>query len=212
MQAMTPEFQQRIEALFQSARGLDPADRPSFLDRACGENLSLRQEVESRLSAHGQESENRPTDPEVATEILPDKLGALIGQSVAHYKILSLLGRGGMGEVYLAQDTKLGRRVALKLLPLSLNTDEDRLKRFAREARSASALNHPNVSVIHEIGETNDGRHFIAMEHIVGRTLRRRLNEGPVSVNEAINITLQVASALTAAHDAGVVHRDVKPE
>lgn len=210
---MTLEFQQRIETLLQSALGLEPAERPSFLDRACQGNSSLRQEVESRLSAHEQASEiGRATQPEVATEILQDKFGALIGQSVAHYKILSLLGRGGMGEVYLAQDTRLGRKVALKLLPTSLNSDEDRLKRFAREARSASALNHPNVSVIHEIGETDDGRHFIAMEHIEGRTLRRRLNEGPVSVNEAINITLQVASALTAAHDAGVVHRDVKPE
>lgn len=199
--------------LFQSALGLDPAERPSFLDRACGGNLSLRQEVESRLSAHGQTNETRPDSGlEVATEIMQGKLGALIGQSVAHYRILSLLGRGGMGEVYLAQDTKLGRRVALKLLPISLNKDEDRLKRFAREARSASALNHPNVSVIHEIGETDDGRHFIAMEHIEGRTLRRRLNEGPVTLDEAIRITLQVASALTAAHDAGVIHRDVKPE
>src|SRR5258708_22533291 len=151
MHPMLPEVQQRIETLFQSALGLDPAERPSFLDHACDGNLSLRQEVESRLSALGQASKTGHASPDAATEILQDKFGALIGQSVAHYRVLSLLGRGGMGEVYLAQDTKLGRRVALKLLSKSLGGDEERLKRFARDARSASALNHPNVSVIHEI-------------------------------------------------------------
>src|SRR6266550_3868663 len=117
-----------------------------------------------------------------------------------------------MGEVYLAQDSKLGRKVALKLLPPAFSNDEDRLRRFEREARSASALNHPNVCVIYEIGETEDGRHFIAMEHVDGLTLRHRLIAGSLTLAEAINIATQTASALAAAHKAGVVHRDIKPE
>lgn len=124
---------------------------------------------------------------------------ALVGRSIAHYKIFSLLGHGGMGEVYLANDTKLGRRVALKLLS---KQDKRRLRRFEVEARSASALNHPNVCVVHEIGETPDGRHFITMEHIVGNTLRQRLKAGPLPAAEAVEIALQITSALEAAHAA----------
>src|SRR5687768_13396819 len=147
-----------------------------------------------------------------AGETLATDPPGLIGKSIAHYKIISLLGKGGMGEVYLAQDTRLGRKVALKLLPLPLSKDKDRLRRFEREARSASALNHPNVCVVHEIGETPDGRRFIAMEYINGLTLRQRLLKGPLTLTESIDIALQSASALAAAHEAGVVHRDIKPE
>jgi serine/threonine protein kinase len=211
--AVSAESQQRIKALVQSALELDPADRPSFLDQVCAGDLFLRQEVESLLSEHIQKGEPASAPGlEAATEILRADASAIIGRSIAHYKILSLLGRGGMGEVYLAHDTKLGRKVAVKLLPMSLNNDEERLRRFEREARSASALNHPNACVIHEVGETEEGRHFIAMEYIEGITLRRRLKEGPVKLAEAINVALEVASALAAAHQAGVVHRDIKPE
>jgi serine/threonine-protein kinase len=207
------EFRQQIEAVYQSALRVDPMKRPSYLDQACGANLSLRQEVESLLSASDfATTRSQSTPSEVATELIDQRSGTLIGQSIAHYKIMSLLGRGGMGEVYLAHDSRLGRNVALKLLPKSLNEDEDRLKRFAREARSASALNHPNVSVIHEIGETENGRRFIAMEHIEGITLRQRLKQGPIELRDAVSIAQQVAAALMAAHKAGVVHRDIKPE
>src|SRR5437588_3318467 len=215
MQAMplTPEVRAQIEAVYHLALKIDPTRRPSFLDEACGANSSLRQEVESLLSAHEIETAHSQSAPsEVATEILGQKPATLIGQSISHYKILSLLGRGGMGEVYLAHDTKLGRNVALKLLPKSLHADEDRLKRFAREARSASALNHPNVCVIYEIGEAEEGRRFIAMEHIEGLTLRQRLRQGPIPLSDAVGIAQQVAAALVAAHKAGVVHRDIKPE
>ena len=133
------------------------------------------------------------------------------GQRIGHYEIVSMLGKGGMGEVYLAQDHRLGRRVALKFLPLSFTKDADRLRRFEREAQAASALNHPNILTIHEIAEV-DGHRFIATEFIDGETLRQRIATGPLRVNEALHIVEQVASALAEAHGAGIIHRDIKPE
>jgi serine/threonine protein kinase len=210
---VTPERWQQIKALFQTAVELAPADRATFLNRVCGEGDSLRREVESLLAQHERAGSFISSPPhEIMAEMIVDEPGATVGQSIKQYKIVSLLGKGGMGEVYLAHDTKLNRKVALKLLPVSLSKDEERLRRFKQEARAASALNHPNVCVIHEIGETDDGRHFIAMEYIDGVTLRHRLVEGSLKLSEAIEITIQTASALTAAHEAGVVHRDIKPE
>ncbi|SRR6266567_2124890 len=209
--AKSPELQRKIEALFRSALELDPAKRASFLDRACGGDYSLRQEIEALLSADAQAAATPAPFLDAQSKPHPD-VGAMIGQTIAHYKISSFLGRGGMGEVYLAQDTRLGRKVALKLLPTSLTNDEERLRRFEREARSASALSHPNVCVIHEIGESADGRPYIAMEYIDGETLRRRFAGGPLKLSEAVDIARQAASALSAAHNAGVVHRDIKPE
>ncbi len=214
MQAMaaSPELRQRIQAVYESALQVNPNEWPSFLDKNCGGNDLLRREVESLLSDH-QSTAVDAAAAELSTQIfLEEKSDLLVGQTLLHYKILSLLGKGGMGEVYLAYDTKLARNVALKLLPKSLSADEDRLRRFAREARSASALNHPNVCVIHDIGETQDGRHYIAMEHIEGVTLRTRLKQGPVPLDEALRITEQIAAALETAHTAGVIHRDIKPE
>jgi serine/threonine protein kinase len=133
------------------------------------------------------------------------------GQRIDQYEIISLLGKGGMGEVYLAQDHRLGRKVALKFLPSSFTTDADRLRRFEREARAASALNHPNILTIHEVGEA-DGHKFIATEFIDGETLRQKIAAGPLKVNEALHIVEQVTSALADAHGAGIIHRDIKPE
>jgi serine/threonine protein kinase/Tfp pilus assembly protein PilF len=133
------------------------------------------------------------------------------GQTIGHYEILSPLGKGGMGEVYLVQDTKLGRKVALKFLSAAFTTNQDRLRRFEQEARSASALNHPNILTIHEIGEA-DGRRFIATEFIDGETLRQRIIGGSLRFTEALNIAEQMGSALAAAHAAGIIHRDIKPE
>jgi serine/threonine protein kinase/Tfp pilus assembly protein PilF len=133
------------------------------------------------------------------------------GTKLGRYEIRSQLGTGGMGEVYLAQDTKLDRKVALKILPPNLAEDNDRMSRFVREAKSASALNHPNIITIHEIGEI-DGLHFIATEYIEGETLKTRLATESLSLKSAIEIALQVVSALDAAHRAGIVHRDIKPD
>src|SRR5438067_8404511 len=140
-----------------------------------------------------------------------DSSDALIGKVISHYRIESLIGIGGMGEVYLAQDERLGRKAALKLLPQSLTTDETQLDRFKNEARTASSLNHPNILTVYEIGAEGNVQ-FIATEFIEGITLRAALASGRMSAHRALEIAVQVASALAAAHDAGVVHRDIKPE
>jgi serine/threonine-protein kinase len=208
-----PEFEKQVKKLLDRARKLDPDQRPAFISRACEGNQLLRLEVEAQLSRWDESQDAwAASDPESPTQILEGKPVGVIGRTLGHYKILSFLGHGGMGEVYLAQDTRLGRKVALKLLPQGFSGDQERLQRFEREARSASALTHPNVSVIHEIGETDDGRHFIAMEYIEGITLRQRLGEGVVGFAEATHIAIQVGEALAAAHQAGVIHRDIKPE
>jgi eukaryotic-like serine/threonine-protein kinase len=133
------------------------------------------------------------------------------GSTLSHYRIVSKLGAGGMGEVYLAEDTKLDRRVALKILPADLAAHHDRMRRFVQEAKSASALNHPNIITIYEIDETDSG-HFIATEFIDGVTLRERMRKAPVKLGEVLDVAAQTASALAAAHAAGIVHRDIKPE
>src|SRR5438270_12418473 len=135
----------------------------------------------------------------------------MIEEAISHYRILSKLGAGGMGEVYLAQDTKLDRKVALKILPAEVAAHPDRMRRFVQEAKAASALNHPNIITIHEIDETDSG-HFIATEFIDGETLRERLRNAPMKLGEVLDVAAQIASALSAAHAAGIVHRDIKPE
>ena len=134
------------------------------------------------------------------------------GSRLDAYDIVRPLGSGGMGEVWLATEMRLGRKVALKVLPADLTRDPLRVDRFEQEARAASALNHPNVCTIHALGETADGQHYIAMEYVEGETLRRRLSNGQLSIREALDIAIQVAAALSAAHAAGVIHRDIKPE
>ena len=133
------------------------------------------------------------------------------GTRLDNYEIIRLLGAGGMGEVWLARDVRLERNVAVKLLPTDVTADQTRVKRFEQEARAASGLNHPNVCTIHALGQTGDGHHFIAMEYVDGRTLRECLSRGSLKRRELLGVAIQVASALTSAHAAGVVHRDLKP-
>src|SRR2546426_7130083 len=133
------------------------------------------------------------------------------GTKLGRYEIRAKIGEGGMGEVYLAKDTKLDRKVALKILPAEVASHHDRMRRFVQEAKAVSALNHPNILTIHEIDESDTG-HFIATEFIDGETLRERMRKGPLNVSEALDIATQIASALAAAHAASIIHRDIKPE
>src|SRR5687767_7210581 len=130
---------------------------------------------------------------------------------VSHYRILQKLGAGGMGEVYLAEDMKLGRKVAIKILSQEYTTNRDRLNRFEQEASAASALNHPNILTIYEVGN-DDGRHFIATEYIDGVTLRRKIAASRLETIEILDMAVQIASALEEAHAAGIIHRDIKPD
>src|SRR5437764_4168435 len=210
---MKAERWQQVNDLFQSAAERAPEERATFRDRGCHGDEGLRREVESLLASY-ERAENFSESPafEVAPELLTnDRPGALVGELIGHYRIESLIGVGGMGEVYLARDERLGRKVALKLLPERLTVDETQLSRFKTEARSASALNHPNILTVYEIGAEGN-RQFIATEFIEGMTLRASLACGRMNLHDALEIAVQVASALAAAHETGVVHRDMKPE
>jgi len=210
---MNAERWKQVNDLFQSAVERAPEERAAFLDEACHDDEGMRREVESLLISH-ERAENFIEVPafEVAPELVTnERAGALVGKVIGHYRVESLIGLGGMGEVYLARDERLGRKAALKLLPDSLTTDETQLSRFKNEARTASALNHPNILTVYEIGAEGNMQ-FIATEFIEGITLRASLASGRINPHRAVEIAAQVASALAAAHDAGVVHRDIKPE
>ena len=211
---MTPERWQRVKELFESALDRAREERPAFLDYACDSDESLRREVESLLASYeeGESFMEKPAVALAAESLAGSQSESLIGQTIGHYQVIREIGSGGMGEVYLAQDTRLGRHVALKLLPTIFTADEDRLRRFEQEARTASALNHPNVCVIHEVGETEEGRHYIAMEYVDGVTLRQHMTSTRMELSDVLDVAVQIASALTAAHEVGVMHRDIKPE
>lgn len=212
---MKTERWQQVERLYHSTLEKEVGERAAFLAEACAGDEGLRREVESLL-AYAEQAEDFIESPamEVAAKMMAEEQGAtvLAGQTINHYKITSPLGAGGMGEVYLASDTRLGRRVALKFLPAHFTQDKGHLRRFAQEARAVAALSHPNVCTIHEVIETGEGRHCIVMEYVEGVTLRERIAEGRMKVGEALNAAIQVASALSAAHAAGIVHRDIKLE
>lgn len=203
----------RIEEIHFAVLQLPSGGRDSFLSDACGEDDDLRREVESLLAFEEHNASLLDSPPEaLAAEMFAEvQASNLIGREVGHYKIIELLGAGGMGEVFLAEDTRLDRRVALKCLPSKFAADRDRMSRFRREAKTASALNHPNIITIHEINEY-DGVNFIATEFVVGKTLKELLKTDPLSLTTALEIAVQIASALNEAHAAGIIHRDVKPD
>src|SRR5215213_4736572 len=210
---MTPERWQQLKQLFQSALERDPAERSAFLDQACDGDVALRSEVESLISSHDEAGDAiEALAGEAATKMLSaGDAGPIVGKQIGHYTVLRVIGRGGMGEVFLCQDTRLGRKVALKLLRSDFTGFEDRLRRFKQEAQAASALNHPNILTIHEIGQQTS-LHFIATEHVEGETLRQHLSSHRMTLGETLDVAIQVASALAAAHHAGIIHRDIKPE
>jgi len=210
---MTPERWQQIDQLFHEALAREPARRSDFLASACAGDEPLRREIESLLSFHDEDQSfiERPA-ADIAAEMLGcHKSRFEPGQQINKYRILRRLGSGGMGEVYLAEDTNLNRKIALKLLPPEFTINADRVRRFRLEARAASALNHPNIITIHEIGHSNS-THFIATEFVDGVTLREKLAGAETTLAEVLDVGVQIASALTAAHEAGIIHRDVKPD
>src|SRR5215213_10529089 len=210
---MTPERWQRIKELFKAALEREPDARAAFLNAECAGDAETRAEVESLVAAHERDGEfiDAPAARMAAGMLAEGHGGFEVGRRVGSYEIVSTLGEGGMGKVYLARDTRLGRNVALKLLPASFTCDAERVRRFEQEARAASSLNHPNILTIHEIGSDGEAR-FIATEYVEGETLRERLRRGEMSLAEALDIGVQVAAALAAAHAARVIHRDIKPE
>ena len=210
---MQPERWQLIDQLFHEALNHERDERSQFLVQACAGDELLRKEVEALVASHeGAESFIEAPASALAAELLAKgRTGLNVGDSIGPYMIRCVLGIGGMGEVYLAQDKRLGRPVALKLLPAQFTASPERIRRFELEARAASALNHPNIVTIHEIGNT-EGTQFLVTEFIEGKTIRELMTERTISLIEALDITIQAASALDAAHRAGIVHRDIKPE
>lgn len=209
---MTPERWKQVDELFHSALERDGVERADFLREACVGDEVLRRDVEKLIAAHEKEGSFIDSPAYADTELLVDHQAILnVGQCLGPYEVVSHIGSGGMGEVYLAEDVRLGRQVALKLLRAEFTADKDRLLRFQQEARTASSLNHPNILTIHEIGQAGS-LHFMATEYVGGETLRGHMAGASMKLGETLDVTIQVASALAAAHEAGVVHRDIKPE
>ena len=197
-----------VKRVLEGALACEGADRQAFLAEACGTDAALRARVDTLLAA----SDRVGTFLETPAAVLLDAgRESLSGRSVDSYQLKSRLGAGGMGEVYLAHDTKLDRPVALKFLSPDLAADRTRLRRFHQEARAASGLNHPHIIVVHDFGEL-DGRPYMVTEFIEGETLRQRLRRGPLPMRDVVDIGVQMAGALAAAHARGLVHRDIKPE
>src|SRR6266705_1271362 len=210
---MTPARFQTIEEIYRAAVDQEPDRTSAFLDAACEGDEPLRRKVEALLASRQRAASFIETSAVgLAAKIIQNgQADLLVGQTFGHYKISKRIGSGGMGDVYLATDMTAGRKAALKLLPTRFTGDAERLKRFQQEAHAVVGLNHPNILTIYEIGEDHS-IHYIASELIEGETLRQRLTRGRMQLSEAIDVAIQVASALAAAHDTGIVHRDIKPE
>jgi serine/threonine protein kinase len=208
--AATPERWRHIEDIFHHALDLPRTERSAYLAGSCGGDATLRREVESLLEAVGENSTLIEDSLSSPPRDLYGSGSLAAGDRVSHYRIIALIGSGGMGRVYLAEDTRVGRRVALKILaPGALQPAH--LRRFEQEARAASALNHPNILTIYDVGE-DGARRFIISEYVEGKTLRALMDEGPLDAARALSIGAQIAAGLEAAHSLGIAHRDIKPE
>src|SRR5215831_5305277 len=208
---MEPQRWKEIDRIFAAALERDTAERPAFLDQACAGDAQLRNEVESLIAHVVPDYLADGPAAEEATRLLVSQQRPPEITSIGSYRVVKLLGVGGMGKVFLAHDPRLNRSVAIKMLSHDGAEEEERNLRFRQEAFAASALNHPNILTIYEIGEC-EGQNYIATEFIDGVTLRARLSDGELPMTLALEIAIQLASALSAAHEAGIVHRDIKPE
>jgi len=209
---MASEKRERVEEVFSAALEREPGERAAYVAHTCGNDAELRHEVESLLGwARDRSLVERGRVEELVEAVQEEATELKAGDKIGRYQVLEKIGEGGMGEVYLARDTRLGRRVALKLLPVSSMLSQDRLRRFEQEAYAASNLNHPNIVTIYEIAQEG-ATHFIATEYIEGETLREHMSKKSMKLAEALDISVQIAAALAAAHQAEVVHRDIKPE
>jgi eukaryotic-like serine/threonine-protein kinase len=209
---MDPERLRQIEERYHAALELPPDEREGFIKESCGDDEELRREIETLLDVKRSDNSFFETPPlSLAAEMFStERQTNLAGKAISHFKIIRLLGAGGMGEVYLAEDTKLHRRIALKVLTSQFESDHERINRFKKEALAISALNHPNIITIYSIEESAAGS-FIATEYIDGVTLRQRLAESPLSWQDAVKIAIQISGALKTAHSVGIIHRDIKP-
>jgi eukaryotic-like serine/threonine-protein kinase len=202
----------KIEEIYHAALEKSLSERDAFLDEVCGDDEELRREIESLLKFETEAESfiERPPEDLAAALFANEGNHHIVGKTLNQYRVLAPLGAGGMGEVYLAEDTRLGRKIALKLLPAQFSSDAERQKRFEQEARAVSALNHPNIITIYGIEEAENVS-FIATEFIDGQTLREKIAEGSLSWQETVEIALQITSALESAHSVGIIHRDIKP-
>lgn len=210
---MTPERYQQVVELCHAAWEQRAEPRAAFLRRACQADQELKREVEAMLAADGQPGQLLDESPDdiAAQALAARRTRSLVGKTLGDYQVIALLGTGGMGDVFLAQDMRLGREAALKLLPEEFTSDPDRLQRFEREACAVSALAHPNIVTVYGMGRAGPVR-FLATEFIDGQTLRAELANRPLGPQAAVEIALQTARALGAAHQARIIHRDIKPE
>lgn len=206
---MNQENWQKAKHIFNEALKLPSNERTGYLEKVCSDNQQLGEQVKSLLESYESDFLEETAVHKVA-EIIGGS-GLKVGQQIARYKVKETLGTGGMGEVFLAEDTELKRPVAIKILHAEVAEDKERISRFIQEARAASALNHPNILTIHEISKFENSR-FIVSEYVKGETLRDKLKQGNLSLTESLEIAAQIAAALEAAHEAGIVHRDIKPE
>lgn len=210
---MNPERLKQIEEIYHAASETPGNERDAFLNDRCGDDNDLRREVESLLSIESSSDVFIDASPAfLAAEMFSGegRAESLVGKQVGNYKLEKLIGKGGMGEVYLAEDARLRRKIALKILPPQFENDPERKKRFEKEARAISSLNHPNIITIHEIG-TFDDFSYMATEYIDGQTLRNRIAERTIPWREAVKIAIQIAGAMESAHSVGIIHRDIKP-
>ncbi len=209
---MNPERLHRIQTLYEDASALPTTERAGYLDKACAGDGDLRLEIESLLACQSESDTylDKPAMHIVAETLADEGAGQLVGRVLGRYQLLSLVGRGGMGDVYCAVDSRLNRLVAVKILPPYMANDIERSRQFQQEARTIAAVNHPHICTLHD-ADHDEGTYYLVFEYLVGELLSDRLHEGALPPSEALKYAIQIAEALEHAHQQGVIHHDLKP-